>query len=541
MPLTFAKKINQASIAQNFDNTQFMDKISILWTDDEIDLLKPHVLFLESKGYEVTTASNGQDALELVGKKDYDIIFLDENMPGLSGLETLVKIKNMKSNIPVIMITKSEEEAIMEEAIGSKIADFLIKPVNPNQILLSIKKNLDNKRLVSEKTTSAYQQQFRQIGMNMNDKLTFNEWVEIYKQLVFWEIELENSGDESMYNILTHQKNEANQLFCRFVENNYSSWLKNPDTAPLLSHNLLKRKALPLADASDEPVFFILIDNLRYDQWKTIQPIVLEYFKMDEEDVYCSILPTATQYARNAIFAGLMPSEIEKRFPKMWFNDDEEGGKNLHEEDFLVDQLQRLRKNYKHSYHKITNFDAGKDLADKVPNLFQNKFNVIVYNFVDMLSHARTDMQVIRELADDEKAYRSLTLSWFEHSPLLETLKKIAQKPCKVIITTDHGTIRVKEPSKLVGDRSTNTNLRYKQGKNITYEKKDVLEIKNPSDVFLPRINVSQTFVFAKGEKFFAYPNNFNYYVSHYRNTFQHGGISQEEMIIPVITLHSKT
>ena len=541
MPLTFAKKINLASIAQNFDNTQFMDKISILWTDDEIDLLKPHVLFLESKGYEVTTASNGQDALELVGKKDYDIIFLDENMPGLSGLETLVKIKNMKSNIPVIMITKSEEEAIMEEAIGSKIADFLIKPVNPNQILLSIKKNLDNKRLVSEKTTSAYQQQFRQIGMNMNDKLSFNEWVEIYKQLVFWEIELENSGDESMYNILTHQKNEANQLFCRFVENNYSSWLKNPDTAPLLSHNLLKRKALPLADASDEPVFFILIDNLRYDQWKTIQPIVLEYFKMDEEDVYCSILPTATQYARNAIFAGLMPSEIEKRFPKMWFNDDEEGGKNLHEEDFLVDQLQRLRKNYKHSYHKITNFDAGKDLADKVPNLFQNKFNVIVYNFVDMLSHARTDMQVIRELADDEKAYRSLTLSWFEHSPLLETLKKIAQKPCKVIITTDHGTIRVKEPSKLVGDRSTNTNLRYKQGKNITYEKKDVLEIKNPSDVFLPRINVSQTFVFAKGEKFFAYPNNFNYYVSHYRNTFQHGGISQEEMIIPVITLHSKT
>ena len=540
MPLTFAKKLNQESTSQNFDNALFMDKISILWTDDEIDLLKPHVLFLESKGYEVTTASNGQDALELVAKKDYDIIFLDENMPGLSGLETLVKIKNMKSNIPVIMITKSEEEAIMEEAIGSKIADYLIKPVNPNQILLSIKKNLDNKRLVSEKTTSSYQQQFRQIGMNMSDKLSFNEWVEIYKQLVFWEIELEHSGDESMYNILTMQKNEANLLFCRFVENNYSNWLKNPETAPLLSHNLLKRKALPLVDESDQPVFFILIDNLRYDQWKTIQPIVLEYFKMDEEDVYCSILPTATQYARNAIFAGLMPSEIEKRFPKMWFNDDEEGGKNLHEEDFLVDQLQRLRKNFKHSYHKITNFDAGKDLAEKVPNLFQNKFNVIVYNFVDMLSHARTDMQVIRELADDEKAYRSLTLSWFEHSPLLETLKKIAQKPCKVVITTDHGTIRVKEPSKLIGDRSTNTNLRYKQGKNITYEKKDVLEIRNPADVFLPRINVSQTFVFAKGEKFFAYPNNFNYYVSHYRNTFQHGGISQEEMIIPVITLHSK-
>ena len=537
MPATFAENSQATSL---LDKTTLMEKITILWTDDEIDLLKPHVLFLESKGYEVITASNGQDALDQVRKRDFDIIFLDENMPGLSGLETLVKIKNLNANIPVIMITKSEEEAIMEEAIGSKIADYLIKPVNPNQILLSLKKNLDNKRLVSEKTTSAYQQQFRQLGMEMSDKLTFNEWVEVYKKLIYWEIELEKSDDQSMYDILTMQKNEANQLFSRFVENNYTKWLKNPDTAPLLSHNLLKRKAIPLIDDSDEPVFFILIDNLRYDQWKTIQPIVLEYFKMDEEDVYCSILPTATQYARNAIFAGMMPSEIEKRFPKMWFNDDEEGGKNMHEEDFLADFLQRLRKNIKYSYHKITNFDAGKDLADEVSNLFQNKFNVIVYNFVDMLSHARTDMQVIRELADDEKAYRSITLSWFEHSPLLETLKKISQKRCKVIITTDHGTIRVKEPSKLIGDRNTNTNLRYKQGKNISYEKKDVLEIKNPSDVFLPRINVSQTFVFAKGEKFFAYPNNYNHYVSHYRNTFQHGGISQEEMIIPVITLHSK-
>jgi DNA-binding response OmpR family regulator len=543
MPVTFAEN-KQRRYADSYkaESTTIndMDKISILWTDDEIDLLKPHVLFLQQKGYEVKTATNGQDAIELVSKQDFDIIFLDENMPGLSGLETLVKIKNLKSNIPVIMITKSEEEAIMEEAIGSKIADYLIKPVNPNQILLSLKKNLDNKRLVSEKTSSAYQQEFRNIGMSLSDKLNFNEWVDIYKKLVYWEIELEKTDDPSMYDILSHQKNEANHLFSKFVENNYTGWLKNPATAPLLSHNLLQRKLFPLADATEDPVFFILIDNLRYDQWKTIQPIIKEYFKVDEEETYCSILPTATQYSRNAIFAGLMPSEIEKRFPKMWFNDDEEGGKNLHEEDFLADQLQRLRKTYKFSYNKITNFEAGKNIADQIPNLFKNKLNVMVYNFVDMLSHARTDMQVIRELADDEKAYRSLTLSWFEHSPLLEALKKIASRPCKVVISTDHGTIRVKEASRLVGDRNTNTNLRYKQGKNITYEKKDVLEIKNPADVFLPRINVSQTFVFAKGDKFFAYPNNYNYYVSHYKNTFQHGGISPEEMIIPVITLHSK-
>ncbi len=518
-----------------------MEKLSILWADDEIDLLKPHVLFLQDKGYEVKTVSNGLDAIEQVKKQNYDIIFLDENMPGLSGLETLVKIKNVNSNIPVIMITKSEEEYIMEEAIGSKIADYLIKPVNPNQILLSLKKNLDNKRLISEKTNQSYQQEFRNIGMSMSDRLSFDEWVEVYRKLVYWEIELEKTNDQGMYDILTMQKNEANQLFSKFVENNYLGWLKNPDSAPLLSHQLFKKKVFPFADAGDEPVFFILIDNLRLDQWKTIQPTILEYFKVVEEDTYCSILPTATQYARNSIFAGLLPSEIEKRFPQLWFNDDDEGGKNMHEEAFLLDQLQRFKKPYKHSYNKITNFDAGKNLVDSIPNLFQNKLNVIVYNFVDMLSHARTEMQVIRELADDEKAYRSITLSWFEHSPLLETLKRIAQKTCKVIITTDHGTIRVKEPSKIIGDRNTNTNLRYKQGKNLNYEKRDVLEIKNPTDAFLPKANVSTAFVFVKGDKFFAYPNNFNFYVNHYRNTFQHGGISPEEMLIPFITLTSKT
>lgn len=517
-----------------------MEKLSILWADDEIDLLKPHVLFLKDKGYDVKTVSNGLDAIDQVKNQNYDIIFLDENMPGLSGLETLVKIKNINSNIPVIMITKSEEEYIMEEAIGSKIADYLIKPVNPNQILLSLKKNLDNKRLISEKTNQSYQQEFRQIGMSMSDRLSFEEWVEVYRKLVYWEIELEKTNDQGMYDILTMQKNEANQLFSKFVENNYVNWLKNPDTSPMLSHQLFKKKVFPFADENNDPVFFVLIDNLRVDQWKVIQPIIMEYFKMVDEDTYCSILPTATQYARNSIFAGLLPSEIEKRFPKLWFNDDDEGGKNQNEEQFLIDQLQRFRKTYKHSYNKITNFEAGKNLVEAIPNLFQNKLNVIVYNFVDMLSHARTDMQVIRELADDEKAYRSITLSWFEHSPLLEALKRIAQKPCKLIITTDHGTIRVKEPSKIIGDRNTNTNLRYKQGKNLNYEKKDVLEIKNPADAFLPKLNVSSTYVFVKGDKFFAYPNNFNFYVNHYRNTFQHGGISPEEMLIPFITFTSK-
>jgi CheY-like chemotaxis protein len=517
-----------------------MDKMKILWADDEIDLLKPHVMFLQNKGYDVVTATNGRDALELVKKDEFDIIFLDENMPGLSGLETLVQIKNIRSAVPVVMITKSEAEEIMEEAIGSKIADYLIKPVNPNQILLSIKKNLENKRLISEKTNQNYQQEFRQIGMSLSDKLSWPEWVDVYKKLVYWEIELEKSDDQGMYDILTMQKSEANQLFSKFIENNYLKWLKDPEKAPLMSHNLLRKKVFPLIDQSEVPVFLVVIDNLRYDQWKTIQPILLDLFKTVEEDTYCSILPTATQYARNAIFAGMMPSEIEKRFPELWSNDDDEGGKNLYEEQFLADQLQRLKKTVKMSYTKVTNIEAGKQLAEQVPNLFQNKFNVIVYNFVDMLSHARTDMQVIRELAEDEKAYRSITKSWLEHSPLLDALKRIAERPAKIVITTDHGTIRVKEPSKIIGDRNTNTNLRYKQGKNLNYERKDVLEIKNPSEAFLPRLNVSSAYVFVKGDKFFAYPNNFNHYVNFYRDTFQHGGISPEEMIIPVITLQSK-
>ena len=517
-----------------------MERISVLWADDEIDLLKPHILFLKEKGYDVLTATSGDEALELVEKNNFSVVLLDENMPGITGLETLNRLKSKHSDLPVIMITKSEEEHLMEDAIGSKISDYLIKPVNPNQILLSLKKTLDNKRLISEKTTSNYQQEFRQIGMTMGDKLSWSEWAEVYKKLVYWELELDSSKDESMMEILKMQKSEANKLYGKFIENNYIGWLngKTPN-GPLFSHTIFKSKVAPLID-TNETTFVVLIDNLRYDQWKIIQPIVSEYFKVEQEDLYSAILPTATQYARNAFFAGLMPSEIEKRFPKLWLNDEDEGGKNMHEEELLAEQLKRLGKDVKMSYNKITNNAAGKRLAENMSNLMQNKLNVIVYNFVDMLSHARTEMEVIRELADDEKAYRSITLSWFEHSPLHDILKQIAAKKCKVVITTDHGTIKVTEPSKVVGDKNVNTNLRYKQGKSLDYVKKDVFEVRNPSDVFLPKQNLSTAYVFVKEDKFFAYPNNFNHYVGYYRNTFQHGGVSLEEMIIPFITMSSK-
>lgn len=511
---------------------------TILWADDEIDLLKPHILFLEQKGYAIDTVNNGAEAVEMADDKHYDIIFLDENMPGLNGLETLARIKAKKSNIPVIMITKSEEEYIMEEAIGGQIADYLIKPVNPNQILLALKKNLRKKDLVSQKTTHDYQVEFRQIGMRLNDRLDVEEWADIYKKLVNWEIKLENSNDEGMKEIFAMQKKDANTQFCRFIDKNYLDWIDGDEDAPLMSHQLLKERVFD--DLGKEPVFLIVIDNLRYDQWAVLKPLIGEYFNVEKEEVFYSILPTATHYARNAIFAGMMPSEIEKKHPDLWLNENDEGGKNMHEEDFLRANLKRNNKQVKVSYNKVVKLDFAKRLVDRFNDLLNNDLNVIVYNFVDMLSHARTEMEVIKELADDESAYRSLTVSWFKHSPLKEIFRKISEKGIKTYLTTDHGTIRVDNPVKIVGDKHTNTNLRYKVGKNLNFNEKDVIVSSNPEAIKLPKTNVSSNYVFAKENDFFAYPNNFNYYANYYKDTFQHGGVSLEEIIIPFVELSAK-
>jgi DNA-binding response OmpR family regulator len=513
--------------------------IKILWADDEIDLLKPHIIYLEAKGYHLTPAKSGDQALDMLEENKFDLIFLDENMPGLSGLETLSIIKEKYTNIPVIMITKSEEESIMEEAIGSKIADYLIKPVNPNQILLAIKKNIDSNRLVEEKTTSNYQQEFRNISMKLSSNLNKEEWYDIFKKLTYWELELEKSGDNSVEQILEMQKAEANAQFFKFIKNNYKDWM-NGENAPLMSHNILRKKVAPLM-TDDKPTYMIVIDNLRYDQWKIIEPSVLEDFAIENEEIYTSILPTATQYARNAIFAGLLPSEIQKRHPNMWKDDGDEGGKNMYEEEFLLANLQMLGKgSSKVSYTKITNLDAGRKVVATVPNMKTNGLNVIVYNFVDMLSHARTDMKVIKELAEDDAAYRSLTASWFSHSPLKDIMKQIAKQGANVVITTDHGTINVNRPSRVIGDRDITSNLRYKQGRNLNYQKNDVFEMDKPLEYYLPIQNVSSKYIFAKEDMYFVYQNNYNQFVNLYKNTYQHGGISMEEMLIPIITLRTK-
>ena len=512
-----------------------MNDIKVLWVDDEIDLLKPHIIFLEKRNYKVTTAQSGTEALEEIKKENFDIVFLDENMPGLTGLETLSEIKEQKASLPVVMITKSEEESIMDEAIGSKIADYLIKPVNPNQILLSLKKNLDYSRLISEKTTSNYQQEFRKIAMDLSMVNTHEEWAVLYKKLVYWELELENIDDFSMIEILESQKNEANKLFCKFIEKNYRNWFINSEDAPTMSHRLFKNNVVP--HLKEQKTLMIVIDNLRYDQWKAFEPFLSSSYKKASEELYYSILPTATQYARNAIFSGLMPSEMEKTHPTLWLNDTEEGGKNLYEKEFLEAQLNRLELKLNWSYHKISNLKQGKRLSENFKSHKNEDLIVMVYNFVDILSHSKTEMEVIKELASTDKSYRSLTQSWFKNSQLLQIIQQASRLGFKLIITTDHGTINVKNPSRVIGDKNTSLNLRYKTGRSLTYEEKDVLVVKDPKDIKLPSINMSSLFIFAKNDMFFAYPNNYNHYVGYYRNTYQHGGVSLEEIIIPFVVL----
>jgi CheY-like chemotaxis protein len=511
--------------------------IKILWADDEIDLLKPHIIFLEQKGYSVSIAQSGDEALDLVFSENFDIIFLDENMPGLTGIETLSRIKNRFPRLPVVMITKSEEESIMNDAIGSNISDYLIKPVNPHQILLSLKKNLENKKLMSEKTSMGYQQEFRQISMEISDRPGLEEWMDIYRKIIYWELELDKSQDDGLSEIFKMQKSEANTVFCKFVMSNYQDWLSGKASEkPVLSHVTFREKILPLLKGNDQ-FFLIVIDNLRFDQWKILQPAIENHYRVEQEEMIFSILPTATQYARNAFFSGLLPSEIEKRFPQYWVGEGDEGTRNQFESELFGEQLKRLGAQIPFNYHKILNLTAGKKLLESLNNFTNKKLNVLVYNFVDMLSHARTDMEVIKELADDEAAYRSLTLSWFEHSPLLDIIRFLQEKKIHIVLTTDHGSIKVSHPTKVIGDKNTNTNLRYKTGRSLQYSPSDVYEVRNPHDIYLPRTNISSSYIFAKEDSFFAYPNNYNYYVNYYKNTFQHGGVSMEEMIIPFVYL----
>lgn len=508
----------------------------ILWADDEIDLLKPHIIFLRSRGYEVDTACSGADALDMADATPYDLIILDENMPGISGLEALAAIKQRMPLLPVIMITKSEEENIMDQALGSKIADYLIKPVNPNQILLAIKKQLDAGRLVNEQTSVDYRREFAALSDDIGRADTIDDWYALYRRLMFWDMQLA-SANTGMDEMLALQRRDADTEFGKWMRRRYEDWAADPDASgrPLMSPELIPRRVMPLLD-DGRKVFMILIDNFRLDQWLSVKPLLADIFSFDEQ-LYTSILPTATQYARNAIFSGLMPLKIAEMFPDLWVDEESEEGKNLNESPLLQTLFERFRRPTRISYNKVNDSAGAERLLRDFPRLEDNDLNVIVVNFIDMLSHARTESKMIRELAKTDAAYRSITESWFRHSPVLELFRRIAERGHTVVLTTDHGTVRVEQPVKVVGDRNTNTNLRYKVGKNLKYNERQVYEIKNPKRYGLPSPNISSTYIFACNEDFFSYPNNYNYYVQYYDGTFQHGGISLEEMIVPVVTL----
>ena len=514
-----------------------MTTYKLLWVDDEIELLKAHILFLEKKGYEVETVTNGYDALDRCAETAFDLILLDENMPGLSGLETLTRVKELLPATPVVMVTKSEEEHIMEQAIGAKIADYLIKPVNPTQILLTLKKNIQQKEIVTEHTQTGYQQDFSRLGMQIIDASTVEEWKDVYKKLTYWELQLSET-ESGMQEMLAMQRHEANASFAKFIRKNYMDWMANPDERPMMSPDIFKRSVFPLLDKG-EKVFLIVIDNFRYDQWRVLLSEIGDTFSV-EENLYLSILPTATQYARNAIFSGLMPNNIAKMFPELWVDEDSEEGKNLNEEPLVRTQLERYRRKNTFSYHKINHSGAAEKFVSQIPQLLKNDLNVVVVNFIDMLSHARTESLMVRELASNEAAYRSITQSWLRHSAVSDLFRSLAAQDCTVVLTTDHGSIRCYNPIKVIGDRNTNTNLRYKLGKHLSYNPKEVYEIKEPVRAGLPSPNLSTTYIFAMQDDFFAYPNNYNYYVQYYKDTFQHGGISMEEMLIPLVTLRGK-
>ncbi len=516
-----------------------MSNVTILWADDEIELLKPHILFLKDKGYDVIPVQSGRDALDSLSTGPADLVFLDEQMPGLSGIDTLKVIKERWPQLPVVMITKSEEEHIMEDALGGKIDDYLIKPVNPNQILLTVKKHTELRRLQSEHSTMNYQQQFRDIGTLLGGPLGWREWIELYRRLVYWDLELATTEDPSIHDIFVSQKEEANRQFCRFYESHYLDWLSGVEEKPLMSTTVMRERMFPLLKES-RPTFLIVIDNFRYDQWKFVQPLIEQYFRIEHDDIYYTIIPTTTQFARNAMFAGLMPLEIERKYPQYWVNEDEQGWKNQYESELLGEQLRRFGFGMKHSYYKVLNAQYGRRLVERLPELLNTPLNVIIYNFIDMLSHARTDNDIVRELAGDEKAYRSLTLSWLEHSPLIEMLQALAANGANVIITTDHGSVRISRPVRVKGDRDISVNLRYKQGRLLDYNPKEVFSVNDPAKLFLPRRHLTSPYIFCRAHDFFAYPNNYNEYVKYYMNTFQHGGISMEECLVPFILMKPK-
>lgn len=512
----------------------------ILWVDDEVELLRPHILHLESRGYALHTVTNGEDAINFVESAEVDLVLLDESMPGMGGLETLARLKELRPQLPVVMVTKNEEEALMEEAIGEKINDYLTKPVNPSQILLVVKKFLEAGNIVRNKTAQDYISEFNAVSTALQGPLDAREWIDVYRKLVEWEIELDRHPELGLHQTMADQRKECNQEFCKFIERNYTQWMDGGDV--VLSPQVVDNFLLPRLDAPG-PVFFLVIDCMRYDQWLVMEQHLRDMFTV-EKDFYFGILPSATPYARNAIFSGYFPSDIERVFPNLWSTgDDDDYSMNKYEKEFLEKLLERRRVKLRSDlkYIKIIDPEYGKQMVSNISSLVKNHLTAIVVNFVDMLAHSRSDFPILKEIAPDESAYRSLTNTWFTHSSLFSMFKQLARTPnATIVVTTDHGSVRCLRGSKVLGDRETSTNLRYKYGRNVKADARHALHISRPEQYRLPRRGMTTNYIIAKEDFYFVYPTDYNKYLTYYRDSFQHGGMSLEELILPVITLKSR-
>ena len=508
--------------------------IKILWIDDEIDFFKSHIIILEKNGYSVQSCKSGSEALEILKKKEFNVILIDQNMPGISGTESISLMNKNLSNIPIIMISQNIDDITIDKALGLKIKDYLIKPLNPNQLLLSLKKIFNNKNLVNDSTISSYQSQFNELNNKINSCDNIDDWITLYKDIIYWELQISKTDDKDVLEIIRSQKKHANNLFCAYIEKNYQNLIVQNDF--INSINLFRKK-ISNEITNKRSTLMILIDNLRYDQWKTIEPLVTEDYTLKSSSLYCSILPTTTQYSRNSIFSGLSPIEIAKKHPKFWRDEFDYENKNKFEKELLDDQLKKLNLNINYKFFKVADNKNAVRFKNNLNNLKSNDFSVLVYNMVDMISHAKKDVKFIKEMIPTEKAYRELTLSWFKNSEIYQIIKKAKEIGLKIIITTDHGTIKVDKPSLVSGDKEISNNFRYKTSKQIHSIEKDSLSVNEPSKFLLPSNSLSSCYIFAKNSTFFVYKNNYNDYVKMFTNTYQHGGISMDEILIPFVVL----
>ena len=511
----------------------------ILWVDDEVELLEPHLLFLRQRDYQVDTASHGDDALELIRREPYDLVLLDEQMPGRRGLEVLEELRKEAPHVRVVMVTKSEEDQTMQEAIGRQVDDYLVKPASPRQVLSVVTRLLQGSRLQQQLAAQDFAGRFAELSQDKDRAEHWRDFFRLYSELVDWELRLEDAGESGLVDSVRALRVDLRREFGGHVRVEYPRWLRaEPDGRPTLSTDVVRRWLLPRI--GDGPVIFMIIDCLRLDQWRAMKALLTDVFEIDE-DLYSSILPTATPYSRNALFSGKYPDQIAERYPDWWARD--EGSLNAFEDELFTRHLKELTgRDVGVVYEKVfTDAQAG-ELEARVRNAFKTDSVIsLVFNFVDLLIHGRSDSNLLMEVARDVPALRALTRQWFERSAALRILREAAAEGVEVVLTTDHGSILCERPVTVFARRDATDNLRYKFGQDLRAEEPDaVMAVNDETELRFPAGSLATNYLIGLEDYFFVYPTKLREYQARYKNSFLHGGISPEEMILPVATLRPR-